>query len=227
MELKTTSKYFIQALNEFRLTTKCDAPLDMEIIRTVLFDWHPSNFITLTASSSNECFIIRDDYFKCFQDLELTEFIITEYSNLRCVKSVKKSIGVFAITISPEKTEYPMNLVNCVKKYTQSKCVKSIYGVFEYGRTRENFHCHFVVSFTDRNGKRNLIDSIKKKYKIYKCEEMGGPVHLLKTLRYFHKAEKLNRGFINRDQCSQFEDIAEGDAPVNFLIDTKEKLFNI
>ena len=219
---------FIGSMNEYQSIMGINVNVeDISVLREILFEWHPYNYISLSSSSSSNTFAVRDDFYLMFRRLNLADYILDEFRRIHMRKCVKKSIGVFAVTISPEITDQPNKLVECVKKITMSKCVENLYGVFEYGRNRHNFHTHFVVSFTDRNGKRNLTDSIKKKYKIYKIEEMGGPTHLLKTLRYFHKEDKVNRGIINKESISHFEDISEGDAPIKFTQDLKEKIYNI
>jgi len=219
--------YFDKAVAEYNIHNPNMDLSSLTDITTVIFYFHEYNFIGNfhQSISSNFQLIdnIREDYHKCLRHFDIANRVEIEFQELLrnvTVKTVKKIPNVYCISISPTNNDLPSVLVKFMESVKKSKEVKHIYGIFELGRQSQLFHTHFLIEFSKPDGLTNLKNKIKKNYKIFKIDSMGGPTHLLKSIRYFHKEEKINRGTINEIDRDYFINMSEGDSPIKYKINT-------
>lgn len=219
--------YFDKAVAEYNIHNPNMDLSSLTDITTVIFYFHEYNFINdfhQSLSSNTQLIIdIRDDYHNCLRHFDIRNRVEIEFQELLrnvTVKTVKKIPNVYCISISPHPEEKPITLVKFMETVKKSKEVKHIYGIFELGRQSQLFHTHFLIEFSKPDGLTNLKNKIKKKYKQFKIDSMGGPTHLLKSLRYFHKEEKINKGTINDMDRDYFINMSEGDSLIKYKLNT-------
>lgn len=225
MENRTNRMYLEMAITEWRNSTgNVDTRLDRGNMQEIIFNWHPYNYIGRSTASSSppDRFAIIEDFIESFNEYINTDLIINEFEDLyiRKCKFVKKFIDIFFVTISPPPDIKPNVLVDFVKKLINRKNRKLIYGVFERGTTSNNFHCHFlyVPNLEAKDEKINLKKCIEKTKWVMDFKKLNSKVDLLKTLRYMHKENKKNEGFISMHQSREFLQLTEDTADIKFQI---------
>lgn len=247
MEFRHESSFWTQAISEYRQCCKVIEPLTMNDIRNILFDFHDFNFVKYYKKGNDTDQLLyinmRIDYFQIFEIYQISEFIHNEFQNLlRCKGCKPEPVNlpfVYCITISPPK-EHEQCLDEVVNKIINSKSCINSYGIYERGRTSNLYHTHFFIQYKDKDGFQNLKKFLKYKgnnkmplkfnyeHKDFKAsitiDKMGGPVHLLKSLRYFHQEDKKNEGFIG--SLNPFEEMINIKVPIKFNLFIKENLIS-
>jgi len=227
------SAIFHSAVNEWRSTTKNQQKiLDIHDIVQIVLDFHPYNqyfwFETMNPVDDMIKFDkIRNNYFECFNYYNIKDYVEKEYEDIiRRVKFVKKFIDIFFVSISPPPSDKPNVLIDFVKKLLARKNITNIYGVFELGSKSNLFHCHFLMTPAHKDEMTNLKNLLTKKGYIFDIAKIPNKLQLLKTLRYMHKQEKLNQGFINKPDFELFEILTDDKAPIKFIISEKNIIIN-
>lgn len=191
--------------------------------RLFIMDFHPYKISKCGFRHHYE-----DDYNSDWDFLEIEKTILETALENISKKAVVKVVNSFpynihAITISPnpdfhQEETYLHNVVSQV--VNRCKVLKS-YGVFERGDKNNFYHVHFLIHLQND---KNVIQNIKKylnnqnknkKNIIMKIDKINGPVHLLKTLRYFEKDTKKNFGYFeNQDARNNFYALTNSQTPL-------------
>lgn len=223
MENRKNSMFLQNAISEWRRTTgNADTPLDGGKMTDIVFNWHPYRYIEQMPDKGNRNWELTQDFIKCYNEYIDENLIINEFKDLyiRKCKFVKKFIDIFFVTISPPPDIKPNKLVEFVKKLSNRKNRKFIYGVFERGTTSNNFHCHFLYTPNPeaKDEKINLKKCIENTKWIMDFKKLPCKMEVLKCLRYMHKENKKNEGFICMHQSRDFLELVEDTADIKFVI---------
>lgn len=183
--------------------------------RIFLMDIHPHN--PRYKLHWSQAFDSNYDY--DWSWLQIEKSILEDFSKIqkkKVVKVVKKlTNNIHCITLSPNPELHQDKewLHSVVRRVVNGCKVVKWYGVFERGNKNDIYHTHFLIEYeNDKNQIQNLKKFFKKintkglkEEMIYKIEKVGGPIHLLKCLRYFEKNTKKNFGYYEKDRDGRKE----------------------
>lgn len=139
--------------------------------------------------------------------------VLKEYENIKIptlVKLGKFPTMIYCLTISPPNDVHCTLLVKLVNNIRSWKGCDNNFGVFEVSRkNKDNFHCHVLFQFLNKNVVQDIKKRLEKNKYIYKLDKILNKIQLLKTLRYMLNKDKLNKGIINNNDLDYFYKLCE------------------
>lgn len=218
-------KYFSQAVEVYKkLSNKAKINLtEYQEVEDIL-ELHQGN-IDEAYKYTEDYWKAREEYVLILKELEFEKFSyfynLVDSWKIKPPKPPKIDTNIYFITIAPPPSEETMTLIKTTTTLKNHHYTEHIYGVFELGSVGGNFHTHFFIEFNNTKG----LELYKKKMKIGKgltplfsntLEKIKCSSHLLLKLRYLHKQEKKNVGYLNKDDFKYFSNLTNDTVKIHF-----------